>query len=29
MSIENATPAMQQYYEMKKQYPDSILFFRM
>ncbi|MGN1058997.1 MAG: hypothetical protein ACI4QW_01090, partial [Clostridia bacterium] len=23
------TPAMERYYELKKEYPDSILFFRM
>lgn len=27
--IENLTPAMQQYYDIKKEYSDSILFFRM
>jgi hypothetical protein len=25
----NVTPAMQQYYDIKEQYPDTILFFRM
>jgi DNA mismatch repair protein MutS len=27
--VENLTPAMQQFYEIKKEYNDSILFFRM
>lgn len=27
--IENLTPAMQQYYDIKKEYNDSVLFFRM
>jgi DNA mismatch repair protein MutS len=26
---ENLTPAMTQYYEIKKQYPDCVVFFRM
>ena len=27
--MENLTPAMRQYWEIKERYPDSILFFRM
>jgi len=29
MEEKNITPAMQQYYDLKKEYDDSILFFRM
>ena len=28
-TLESLTPAMQQYFEIKKQYEDAILFFRM
>jgi DNA mismatch repair ATPase MutS len=29
MSTQKLTPAMQQFYELKKQNPDAILWFRM